>query len=134
MDYASIGLLVIRLVFGLTFAAHGAQKLFGWFGEYGIEGTGGFFESVGIKPGKPMAALAGVSEVAGGLLFALGLFVPVAAALIVSTMLVAIVKVTGKNGYWITAEGYEYSVAIIAVSVGVALTGPGAYALGRFIG
>jgi len=134
MDYTSIGLLVIRLVIGLTFAAHGAQKLFGWFGGYGIEGTGGFFESVGIKPGKPMATLAGVGEVAGGLLFALGLFVPVASVLIVSAMIVAIVKVTGKNGYWITAEGYEYSVAIIAVAVGVALTGPGAYALDTFIG
>jgi len=134
VDYASIGLLAIRLVFGLTFAAHGAQKLFGWFGGYGIEGTGGFFASVGIKPGKQMAALAGVSEVAGGLLFALGLFIPVATVLIVSAMIVAIVKVTGKNGYWITAEGYEYSVAIIAVAVGVALIGPGAYALGRFIG
>jgi len=134
MDYASIGLLAVRLVFGLTFAAHGTQKLFGWFGGYGIEGTGGFFESVGIKPGKPMVVLAGISEIAGGLLFALGLFIPVAAILIVSAMLVAIIKVTGKNGYWITAEGYEYSVAIIAVAVGVALTGPGAYALAKFIG
>ena len=134
MDYASIGLLAIRLVFGLTFAAHGAQKLFGWFGGYGVEGTGGFFESVGIRPGKPMAALAGLGEVAGGLLLALGLFVPVAAVLIVAAMVVAIVKVTGKNGYWITAEGYEYSLAIIAVAVGVALTGPGAYALDKLIG
>lgn len=134
MDYASIGLLVIRLVFGLTFAAHGAQKLFGWFGGYGIEGTGGFFESIGIRPGKPMAALAGAGEVAGGLLLALGLFVPVAAFLIAATMIVAIVKVSGKNGYWNTAEGYEYGVAVIAVAVGIALTGPGAYALDKLIG
>lgn len=133
MDYASIGLLVIRLVFGLTFAAHGAQKLFGWFGGHGIEATGGYFESIGIKPGKPMVVLAGVSEVAGGLLFALGLFIPVAAVLIASAMLVAIVTVAGKNGYWNTAQGYEYNVAIIAVAVGVALTGPGAYALDKFI-
>jgi len=134
MDYASVGLLVIRLVFGLTFAAHGAQKLFGWFGGYGIEGTGGYFESIGIKPGKPMAALAGLGEVTSGLLFALGLFVPVAALLMVSTMIVAILTVTGKKGYWITAEGYEYNVAVIAVAVGVALTGPGAYALDALIG
>ena len=133
MDYASIGLLVIRLVFGLTFAAHGTQKLFGWFGGHGIEVTGGYFESIGIKPGRPMAALAGTSEVAGGLLFALGLFVPVAAVLIVPAMVVAVVTVTGKNGYWNTAQGYEYNVAIIAVAVGVALTGPGAYALDKFI-
>jgi len=129
MDIASIGLLLIRIVFGLTFAAHGTQKLFGWFGGYGIEGTGGFFESVGIKPGKPMAVLAGLGELGGGLLFALGLLTPLAAVIISVTMLVAIITVTGKNGYWATAEGYEYSVAIIAVAVGVALTGPGAYAL-----
>ncbi|MHB1016956.1 MAG: DoxX family protein [Coriobacteriia bacterium] len=134
MDYASLGLLVIRLVFGLTFAAHGTQKLFGWFGGYGIEGTGGYFESIGIKPGKPMAALAGLGEVAGGLLLALGLFVPVAAFLMVATMLVAIVTVTGKNGYWNTSEGYEYGVAVMAVAVGVALTGPGGYALEKFLG
>lgn len=129
MDFASIGLLLIRLVFGLTFAAHGTQKLFGWFGGYGIAGTGGFFESIGIKPGKPMAALAGLGEVGGGLLLALGLLTPLAAALITVTMIVAIATVHGKNGYWATAEGYEYNVAIIAVVVGVALTGPGKFAL-----
>lgn len=129
MDFASLGLLVIRLVVGLTFAAHGTQKLFGWFGGYGIEGTGGFFESIGIKPGKPMAALAGLGEVVSGLALALGLLVPVAAALITVTMIVAIATVHGKNGYWATASGYEYNLAIIAVAVGLALTGPGAYAL-----
>lgn len=134
MDYASIGLLVIRLVLGLTFAAHGTQKLFGWFGGYGIEGTGGFFESVGIKPGKPMAVLAGLGELGGGLLFALGLFTPLAALLITVTMLVAIFTVAGKNGYWATASGYEYNLAIIAVAIGVALTGPGAYALDKLLG
>lgn len=134
MDYASIGLLVIRLVLGLTFAAHGTQKLFGWFGGYGIEGTGGFFESVGIKPGKPMAVLAGLGELGGGLLFALGLLTPLAALVITVTMLVAIFTVAGKNGYWATAGGYEYNLAIIAVAIGVALTGPGAYALDKLLG
>ena len=129
MDIASIGLLVIRVVLGLTFAAHGAQKLFGWFGGHGIDGTGGFFESVGIKPGKPMAVLAGLGELGGGLFFALGLLTPLAALVITATMLVAIFTVTGKNGYWITANGYEYNVAIIAVAVGVALTGAGAYSV-----
>lgn len=129
MDYASIGLLVIRLVFGLTFAAHGAQKLFGWFGGYGIAGTGGYFESIGIKPGKPMATLAGLGEFGGGLFFAAGLLTPLAAVAMTVTMIVAIITVTGKSGYWITANGSEYNVAVIAVAVGVALTGPGAFAL-----
>ena len=133
LSYASIGLLLIRLVFGLTFAGHGAQKLFGWFGGHGLEGTGGFFDSIGVKPGKPMATLAGLGEFSGGLLFAAGLLTPLASLLITITMLVAIFTVTGKNGYWITENGYEYSVAIIAVAVGVALTGPGAYAIDAFI-
>ena len=126
---ASVGLLVIRLVFGLTFAAHGTQKLFGWFGGHGLAGTGAFFESLGLKPGKAMATLAGLGEFGGGLLFALGLFTPLAALIIVATMIVAIATVTGKAGYWITANGYEYNVAIIVVAIGVALSGPGFYAL-----
>lgn len=130
---ASIGLLLVRLVFGLTFAGHGAQKLFGWFGGHGLAGTGAFFDSIGVKPGRPMATLAGLGEFVGGLLLAAGLFTPLAALAITVTMLVAIFTVTGKNGYWITENGYEYSVAIIAVAIGVALTGPGAYALDAFI-
>lgn len=126
---ASLGLLLIRLVFGLTFAAHGAQKLFGWFGGYGLEGTGQFFDSIGVKPGKPMATLAGLGEFGGGLLFAAGLATPLAALVITVTMLVAIFTVAGKNGYWATANGWEYNAAIIVVAIGVALTGPGAYAL-----
>lgn len=72
----SIGLLIIRLVIGLSFVGHGAQKLFGWFGGYGIKGTGQWMESIGIKPGATMAFLAGLAEFAGGLLFALGLLTP----------------------------------------------------------
>ena len=126
---SSLGLLIIRLVFGLTFAAHGTQKLFGWFGGYGVEGTGGFFESIGVKPGKPMAVLAGLGELGGGLLLAAGLFTPLAAAIITVVMLVAIFTVAGKNGYWATANGSEYNWAIIAVAIGIALIGPGTYAL-----
>ena len=129
LGLASLGLLLVRLVFGLTFAAHGAQKLFGWFSGHGIEGTGRFFESIGIKPGRPLAALAGAGELLSGLLFAAGLLTPLAALVMVSVMLVAMKTVTGKNGYWITANGTEYSVAILTVALGVALTGPGSYAL-----
>ncbi|MBW3110698.1 MULTISPECIES: DoxX family protein [Bacillaceae] len=126
---AALGLLVIRLVVGLTFAAHGTQKLFGWFGGHGLEGTGGFFESIGIKPGRTMALLAGISEVAGGVLFAAGFLTPLAALLIIGTMIVAIVKVHGANGYWVTQNGTEYNVMLIVVALGVALIGAGSYSL-----
>jgi putative oxidoreductase len=130
---ASIGLLLIRFVFGLTFAGHGAQKLFGWFGGHGLKGTAGWMESIGLKPGKMMAFAAGLSELIGGLFFALGLLTPLAALLMIVPMIVAIAKVHGPNGYWITQNGYEYNLAIIAVAVGVALIGPGQYALDTII-
>ncbi len=94
-----IGLLIIRLVVGLLFVGHGAQKLFGWFGGYGIKGTGGWFESIGIKPGVTMALLAGLTELIGGLLFALGLLTPLAGIMIAGTMVMAIVKVHAPNGF-----------------------------------
>jgi putative oxidoreductase len=129
----ALGLLIIRLIVGLSFAAHGTQKLFGWFGGYGPKGTGGFFDSIGIKPGVLMAVIAGFMELAGGLLFAAGLWTEVAAALIVLTMLIAIVKVHGKNGYWVTSGGIEYNVALIAVAVGIALIGAGDFSLDALI-
>lgn len=123
-----LGLLLIRLVFGLTFAAHGTQKLFGWFGGYGLAGTAGWLESIGLKPGKLNALVAGLGELIGGLLLAIGFGLPVAAVLITGAMLVAIVKVHSKS-YWNTTGGFEYNLAIIAVAIGMALVGPGAYAL-----
>ncbi|USG66225.1 DoxX family protein [Brevibacillus ruminantium] len=123
------GLLIIRLVIGLTFAGHGAQKLFGWFGGHGVKGTGGWFESIGMKPGIMMALLAGLSELIGGLLFAAGVGTWLGALLIIGTMIVATVKVHLANGYWATQNGYEYNLAIIAVALGVAMIGPGAYTL-----
>jgi len=124
-----LGLLLIRLVFGLSFAAHGTQKLFGWFGGYGPKGTGGWLESIGMRPGVLMAVLAGLAELVGGLLFAAGWMMPVAAILFVIPMVIAIAKVHGPNGYWVTANGYEYNLAIMVVAVGLALTGAGAYSL-----
>ncbi|GMB08152.1 DoxX family protein [Thermolongibacillus altinsuensis] len=124
-----IGLLIIRLVVGLTFVGHGAQKLFGWFGGYGLKGTGGWLESIGLKPGTTMALLAGLAEFVGGLLFALGLFTPFAAFLIAATMIVAIVKVHAPNGFWVTQNGFEYNLVLIAVVVGIALIGAGDYSL-----
>lgn len=129
MASAALGLLIIRLVIGLAFVGHGAQKLFGWFGGYGPKGTGGWFESIGMKPGVAVAVAIGLIELVGGLLFALGLFTPVASILLALTMVGAIVKVHGKNGFWATANGYELNLILIAVLVGVALIGAGEYAL-----
>lgn len=125
----NLGLLIIRLIVGLTLAGHGAQKLFGWFGGYGLKGTGGWLESIGVKPGVLMAFVAGLLELVGGLLFAAGLFTPVASAMIVIIMLVAIFKVHAQNGFWVSSNGFEYNLVLIAVAVGVALIGPGAYVL-----
>ncbi|MEH7304919.1 DoxX family protein [Neobacillus drentensis] len=125
----NIGLLIIRLVIGLLFVGHGAQKLFGWFGGYGLKGTGGWFESIGMKPGVTMALLAGLVELIGGILFALGLLTPLAGILIAGTMVMAIVKVHAANGLWSTANGYEYNLTLLAVAIGIALIGPGKYAL-----
>lgn len=124
-----LGLLIIRLVIGLSMAAHGTQKLFGWFGGYGLKGTGGWMESLGMKPGVLMALLAGLGELVGGLLFASGVGTWIGAILIAFTMLVAILKVHGQNGYWATQNGYEFNLTLIAVVIGVALIGPGAYVL-----
>lgn len=129
-----LGLFLIRLVIGLTFAAHGTQKLFGWFGGHGIAGTGGWFESIGMKPGKALAIAAGLAELVGGLLFAGGLFLGFAAALIIGSMLIAIIKVHGQNGYWVTQNGYEYNMALIVIALGVALIGAGDYSLAAMLG
>ncbi|WP_110113886.1 DoxX family protein [Bacillus sp. CGMCC 1.16541] len=129
----SIGLLLIRLVVGLSFMGHGAQKLFGWFGGHGVQGTGGFFESIGIKPGKQMAIIAGLTELVGGALFVLGLLTPLAAAMIIGTMIIAIVKVHGANGYWVTQNGYEFNLFIIVVALAVALMGAGSYSVDMLI-
>ena len=129
----NIGLLIIRLVIGLLFIGHGAQKLFGWFGGYGVKGTGGWFESIGIKPGVTMALLAGLTELIGGILFALGLLTPLAGIMIAGTMVMAIVKVHGPNGVWATQNGYEYNLTLLAVAIGIALIGPGQYALDAFL-
>ncbi|UUZ84098.1 DoxX family protein [Paenibacillus sp. P26] len=123
------GLLLIRLVVGLLFIGHGAQKLFGWFGGYGPKGTGSWMESIGMKPGVLMAVLAGLMELVGGVLLATGLFVPLAAVLIALAMLGAIVKVHGKNGIWATANGYEYPLVLLVVVIGIALTGAGDFSL-----
>ncbi len=125
------GLLVLRVVFGGLFAAHGAQKLFGWFGGYGLEGTGGFFESLGYRPGRTFAAVAGLSEVGGGLLLAAGLFTPLAAAAIIGVMINAIFTAKRKAGLF---GGYEIDLLYAAAAAAIAFTGAGAYSLDRAFG
>lgn len=128
-----LGLLIIRLVIGVLFIGHGAQKLFGWFGGHGLKGTGGWFDSIGMKPGVMMALFAGLAELIGGILFALGFLTPLAALMIAGTMIMAIVKVHGPNGLWATSNGYEYNLTLISVAIGIALIGPGRYALDFFL-
>jgi putative oxidoreductase len=124
-----LALLLIRLVLGLSFMAHGAQKLFGSFGGGGLKGTGGYFESIGIKPGVTMALMAGLSEFVGGTLLTFGLLTPLASILIAGAMIVAILKVHVPNGFWLTQNGYEYCLTILVVVIALALSGAGQYSL-----
>ena len=126
MDF---GLFVLHAAVGLFFIGHGAQKLFGAFGGHGLEGTGGFFESLGLRPGRMHATAAGLAEFAGGISLALGLFVPVGAALIVATMVAAIATVHAGNGPWVTENGWELNVTYALVAVALAGAGAGAWSL-----
>ena len=123
------GLLVVRLGLGLAIAAHGAQKLFGWFGGHGLAGTGGFFEAIGFRPGKPFAAIAGFGEGAGGLLIALGLFGPVGPALVLATMIVAAVAVHLKNGFWAANNGVELAYVYAFGALAIAFAGFGSLSI-----
>ena len=124
-----LGLLLVRVLFGAAIAAHGAQKLFGTFGGYGLKGTGGFFETLGFRPGVLFAALAGLGELAGGLLLALGLLTPVGAAAVLAAMIVAMVSVHLKNGFFADKNGIEIPFLYAAAALGVFVTGGGAYSL-----
>ncbi len=120
-----LGSLLIRWLVGPLFVGHGTQKLFGWFGGHGLEGTGGFFESLGLRPGRRHATAAGAAETAGGALLVLGLATPVAAAVVTGTMVTAIRKVHLKAGPWATNGGWEYNAVLIAAMAAVADAGPG---------
>jgi putative oxidoreductase len=128
-DNVDLALLVIRVVFGLTLMAHGAQKLFGAFGGPGIDGFAGWLASMGIRQPRMASLAAGLGEFGGGLLFALGLLTPLAALLITTVMLVAILTVHWKAGFFSTDGGYEFNLAIITAAFAVTLTGAGGMSL-----
>ena len=129
-----IGILLLRLVVGLTMAAHGAQKLFGWFGGPGLDAVGGFFEQLGFVPGRRNAWLAGAGEFFGGVLLAIGLLTPAAAAVLIAVMFVAVLSVHAKNGFFVTAGGYEYNLVLAVSAASVAFIGPGPLSVDALIG
>src|SRR5919109_4432959 len=127
------GLLLLRVVAGGTLFAHGAQKLFGWFGGHGLRGTAGFFEGLGFRPALPLAPLAGLAET-GGLLFAAGLLTPLAALGITVVMLNAIAVVHWSKGFFNSNGGLEFPLSLATIAVSVTAIGPGRFSLDRAIG
>src|SRR6185436_1701992 len=128
------GLLIARLIVGLGLAAHGTQKLFGWFGGHGLTGTGGFFESLGFRPGVLFALAAGLGELGGGLLTAAGFLGPVGPALIILVMLVALFTVHWPNGFFASSNGIELPLMYLTAALPLAVVGPGAYSLDGRLG
>ena len=126
---ADIGMLILRVFVGLQVASHGAQKVLGWFGGPGPEGTGAYFESLGFRPGRQFAVAAGASEMAGGLLLVLGFLTPLAAAIVVGVMLTAIATVHANKGFFVTEGGFELPLLLCVVALCVVFMGPGAVSL-----
>ncbi|BAL25084.1 DoxX family protein [Azoarcus sp. KH32C] len=130
---AGLAALALRIPVGIIFIAHGAQKLFGWFGGYGLAGTGQWMESIGLAPGYLMALLSGSAEFFGGLALLLGLLVRPAGAVLSFTMLIAILSVHIGNGLFIANKGYEFGLALLAVSIALVISGGGSYSFDRAV-
>jgi len=125
----AFGLLILRLVVGLTVAAHGAQKLFGVWGGSGMAGWTQVVQRLRMRPARPLAWIAALSEFGGGLLLAFGLLSPLGSLAIIGAMLVAIATVHLSKGFWVTKGGFEFNLTLVGAAAALAITGPGAYSL-----
>ena len=123
------GMALVRTLLGGLMIGHGAQKLFGWFGGHGPEGTGQYFESLGLRPGRRNALVAGAAEAGGGALLALGLMTPLGAAAVTGSMATAIATVHAPRGPWVTEGGWEYNAVVIAAAAAITEAGPGPLSL-----
>lgn len=130
---SGIASTILRIPVGLILMAHGAQKLFGAFGGYGLEGTGQFMASLGLEPGYLMALLAGSAEFFGGLALVIGLLVRPASAVIAFTMLMAIFSVHISNGLFMSNGGYEYALTLFVVAVSLVFSGAGSFSVDKAI-
>ena len=130
---AGFSTLALRIPVGIIFMAHGAQKLFAWFGGYGLEGTGQFFESIGLAPGIAMAFLAGSAEFFGGIALILGLLVRPAAAVSAFTMLVAGIVVHSSSGLFLSNGGFEFALALFSITLALAFLGGGKLSLDQVL-
>ena len=125
--------LALRVPAGIIFMAHGAQKLFGAFGGYGLEGTGQWMASIGLEPGHLMSLMAGSAEFFGGLAILIGLLVRPAAAALAFAMLVAIFAVHIGNGLFMSNNGYEFALSLLAIAVSLLISGGGNLSLDRML-
>ena len=130
----SVGLLILRLVAGLTLAAHGAQKLFGWFGGGGISGTLQMQGRLGLKPAPLWAGMVILGEFGGGLSVAFGFLTPLGAAAMFAAMFMAIAKSHWKNGFWNSKRGLEFPLQLLTIGVAIGIIGPGSYSLDALFG
>lgn len=129
----SLAPVALRIAAGIIFMAHGAQKLFGWFGGYGLEGTGQWMASIGLEPGYFMALMAGSAEFFGGLFLLLGLLTRATSLVLAFTMLVAIVTVHLPNGLFMSNNGYEFGLALMVISISTTISGAGRFSIDNLL-